>query len=266
MNDRRNNPADDSDLAGRIEKGARWIAASGDIVVFTGAGISTDSGIPDFRGPDGVWTRRDRGLPPPRWKVSPDRVRPNPGHMAVVDLQTMGKLRFLISQNVDNLHLASGIQPGRIAELHGNRQLMKCIRCDRRYARTEIGWDEARFGSGYRTSRPAKGQPACACGGRIISSVVNFGDPMPVREMEVSMEHARGCDLFIVAGSSLTVSPANEFPARAARSGARLIIINREPTPLDHLANLLFAEGIGAVLPAMVAEAKGITGRRPAPR
>ncbi|MBN2496003.1 MAG: hypothetical protein JXR96_15530 [Deltaproteobacteria bacterium] len=242
----------------RIELGASWIAASEDIVVFTGAGISTDSGIPDFRGPDGVWTRRDAGLPPPSWKVPPSLVRPNAGHLAIADLQALGKLRFLISQNVDNLHLASGIQPDRLAELHGNGSLMKCMDCDRRYTREDIGWDEARFGKAYRSSEPVAGQPVCACGGRIISSVVNFGDPMPIREMEEAAEHARACDLFIAAGSSLLVSPANEFPILALRAGARLVIINREPTPIDDHAQLLFREGISQVLPDLVAAARRI--------
>src|SRR5215213_3425243 len=104
----------------QIETMAGWITESKHLVAFTGAGISTDSGIPDFRGPDGVWTRRDRGLPPPRWKVAPGQVRPNPSHLALAELQRIRRLRFLITQNTDNLHRASGIRPEILAELHGN--------------------------------------------------------------------------------------------------------------------------------------------------
>src|SRR3712207_6162025 len=124
------------------------------IVAFTGAGISTDSGIPDFRGPDGVWTRRDAGLAPPRWRVAPGEVRPNAAHLALVELQQSGRLKFLITQNTDNLHRRSGIRPELLAELHGNGHLMRCLACDRQYPRQEVGWDAAKWGPGYRTQRP----------------------------------------------------------------------------------------------------------------
>ena len=110
---------------------ARWIVACEHIVAFTGAGVSTDSGIPDFRGPEGVWTRRDAGLPPPRWRVPPGQVGPNASHRSLVELQRLGKLRFLITQNTDDLHRRSGIRPQLLAELHGNGQLMRCLGCDR---------------------------------------------------------------------------------------------------------------------------------------
>ncbi len=253
----------------RLARAAAWTAEASHLVVFTGAGISTDSGIPDYRGPDGVWTRRDAGLPPPSWKVPPDQVRPNSAHLALVALQKLNKLGFLISQNVDDLHLQSGIELDRIAELHGNKNRMKCLACDRRYSlaprapgpnqpsgprglrEDQIVWEEG-FGKGYRTDQPVPGQPACACGGRIISSVVNFGDPMPEREMALATDHSRRCDLFFAIGSSLTVTPAAYFPVDAVRCGARLVIVNREPTPLDELAALVFREGIGEVLPALV--------------
>ena len=165
-----------------IEKIAQWIIESNHIVAFTGAGISTDSGIPDFRGPDGVWTRRDAGLPPPSWKVSQGQVQPNRSHLALVELQRMNKLQFLITQNTDNLHRQSGIEPAILAELHGNGKLVRCLRCDRQYKRQEVRWDANRFGPGYRTQKPVAGQPRCPdCGGRLISSVVNFGDPTRCR-------------------------------------------------------------------------------------
>jgi len=253
----------DAPLKDRIEALARLIKASKRIVIFTGAGISTDSGLPDYRGPDGVWTRRDKGLPPPRWKVHPDDVRPNASHMAIVELLDLGKLDFLISQNVDGLHLVSGIDPDRIAELHGNGDLMKCYICDRRFTKDEVGWDEEKWGKGYRTSLPVKGQPCCPdCGGRIISSVINFGDPMPEKEMWLAEAHSKRCDLFIVLGSSLVVQPAANMPVYACKAGAKLVIVNQGETPCDKLARLRFHEGIVEVLPPAVERVKALMARR----
>src|SRR5262245_35955632 len=133
-------------LERHIDTIARWVVRCGHLVAFTGAGISTDSGIPDFRGPDGVWPRRDAGLPPPRWQVPAGRVQPNAAHLALAELQRLGRLQFLITQNTDNLHRQSGIDPGRLAELHGNGQLMRCLGCDRQYTRQEVGWDRDRWG------------------------------------------------------------------------------------------------------------------------
>ena len=236
---------------------ARWIVGSKRVVAFTGAGISTDSGIPDFRGPDGVWTRRDAGLPPPRWRVPPGRVGPNASHLALVELQRIGKLRFLITQNTDDLHRSSGISPELLAELHGNGRLMRCLGCDRLRTRQEVGSDAARWGQGYRTQEPVRGQPACAsCGGRLVSSVVNFGDPLPRREYELAERHARDCDLMLVLGSSLTVRPASSLVGLALRSGVRVVLVNRSRTPYDGAATLRVWAGIGEVIPPAVERAK----------
>ncbi len=219
------------DLQERIQKLARWMFESKYLVVFTGAGISTESGLPDFRGPDGVWTRQEKGLPP---KTRPfTSVEPNAGHRAVVELQSLGKLKFLISQNVDNLHLRSGIQPELLAELHGNVAKLRCQRCDTRVDQS-LGLD------------------ICKCGGRLVSSVVNFGDPLPQKDLEESFHHSSRCDLFVVVGSSLVVSPANDMPRVALRSGARLVIINQGETPLDRSCHLRFGEKIREVLPPAV--------------
>jgi NAD-dependent SIR2 family protein deacetylase len=239
--------------AQHIETIARWIVESEHIVAFTGAGISTDSGIPDFRGPQGVWTRRDAGLPAPRWRVPPGMVEPNTSHLALVELQRLGKLHFLITQNTDNLHRRSGIPPELLAELHGNGQLMRCLGCSRLYTHGEVGWDRDRWGPGYRTQRPVPGQPACAvCGGRLISSVVNFGDPLPYREFELAEEHARRCDLMLALGSSLVVTPAASLVGLALRSGARVVLVNQGETPYDGAVTLRAWSSIGEVIPPAV--------------
>ncbi|MBI2898937.1 MAG: Sir2 family NAD-dependent protein deacetylase [Planctomycetes bacterium] len=240
------------EYAERIRRAAEWVAAARHLVAFTGAGISTESGIPDFRGPDGVWTRRDKGLPPP---PMPALVEPNRGHRALVALQDSGRLKFLVSQNVDNLHRRSGIRDGAIAELHGNGDLMRCLKCDGRFPLAEVGWDRDRWGTAYRTEKPRPGQPACRCGGRLISSIVNFGDPLPERDWRAAFDHAGRADVFLAVGSSLVVTPAADLPRRALDGGAKLILVNQGATPLDDEADLLFREPAGEVLTDMVSRA-----------
>jgi len=219
----------------RIKRLAQWMFEAKYILVFTGAGISTESGLPDFRGPDGIWTRQEKGLPP---KTRPfTSVEPNAGHRAIFELQKLSKLKFLISQNVDNLHLRSGIRPELLAELHGNVSKLRCQRCQTQVDKS-LGID------------------TCKCGGRLVSSVVNFGDPLPQKDLEESFHHSSYCDLFIVVGSSLVVSPANEIPKIALRSGARLVIINQGETPMDRSCHLRFDEKIGDVLPPAVNKLK----------
>jgi NAD-dependent deacetylase len=240
-------------LEQHIETISRWIIECKRIVAFTGAGISTDSGIPDFRGPQGVWTRRDAGLPAPRWRVPPGQVKPNASHLSLLELQRLGKLQFLITQNTDNLHRLSGIHPELLSELHGNGQLMRCLGCDRLFTRQEVGWDTNRWGPGYRTQKPMPGQPACAvCGSRLTSSVVNFGDPLPYKELELAEQHARHCDLMLVLGSSLVVEPASSLVGLALRSGARVVLANQGKTPYDEAVTLRVWTGIGEVIPPAV--------------
>ena len=229
------------DLEERIQTLAQWLYESHYIVVFTGAGISTESGIPDFRGPDGVWTRQDKGLPPKPMSKPWDSVEPNTGHLAIVELQKLGKLKFLISQNVDNLHLKSGIRPDLLAELHGNITKLRCILCE-------------------KTIDKSAELSNCKCGGSLTSSVVNFGQSLPERDITLSFEHARKSDLLIVVGSSLVVTPAADMPVEALRSGAKLVIINQGETPFDTNAHLRFIENIGAVLPRAVKRLKRLMG------
>ena len=245
------------ELKERIDLAVKWIHESENLVVFTGAGISTESGIPDFRGPDGVWTRRDKGLPPPKPKVPYDQVKPNSGHYAIVELMKIGKLNYLISQNVDGLHAKSGIPFEMLAELHGNQYFMKCLDCNHKFTFEEVGWDKKIWGPGYRTKRVKKDQPNCpSCNGRVISSIVNFGDPLPFDELEESMRRSENADVFFVIGSSLVVTPAANMPGIAWRNGAKLIILNAGETPYDDIADLRFFEQIGDVFPNIVDKVK----------
>ena len=235
----------------RLLRAAKKIMASKHLVIFTGAGISTESGIPDYRGPQGVWTLKAQGKKP-KQTVSWDKVKPNTGHYAIVDLQNMGLMKFLISQNVDGLHLASGIRPELIAEFHGNRTLMRCLSCDRQFPKKGL-WDEKKWSKGYRTQPVVPGQPVCPrCGSRIISSVVNFGDPIPEKELKLSISHSRKADVFVAVGSSLTVTPAADMPVNAKANDAFLIIINKMQTGLDRFADIRFFEGAGFVLSGIV--------------
>ena len=220
-----------SDLGNRIDILAQWMFEAKRLVVFTGAGISTESGLPDFRGPDGIWTRQAQGLPTERRDFS--AAEPNAGHVAIVELQRLDKLSFLISQNVDNIHLRSGIRPDLLAELHGNIARLRCSRCQ-----TQVD--------------KSANADRCSCGGRLVSSVVNFGQSLPGKELADSFWHSRNCDLFIVVGSSLVVTPAADMPKVALESGARLVIINQGETPFDRVAHLRFEERIGEVLPPAV--------------
>ena len=225
------------DLALRIETLAQWMYECKYLVVFTGAGLSTESGLPDFRGPDGLWTRRDKGLPPEPLKVAWDAVEPNAGHLAIAELQKLNKLKFLISQNVDSLHLKSGIRPDMLAELHGNITKLRCRRCEETVNREE-------------------GRTRCHCGGVLVKSVVGFGEALPRKDLMLSYEHARKSDLFVVVGSSLVVTPAADMPREALLSGAKLVIINQGETPFDRKASLRFQERIGDVLPRAVRRLK----------
>jgi NAD-dependent deacetylase len=225
------------------------------VVVFTGAGISTESGIPDFRSPGGLWTKmapidfqdflRSPDIRAEAWrrKFEIDRTiaqaEPNKGHMAIAKLVDEGKVSHVITQNIDNLHQNSGIPAEKIIELHGNGTYAKCLDCGERH---ELSWVREMF----ETSGLA---PDCrSCGGIVKSATISFGQAMPEEEMNRAHEATLGCDLFLAIGSSLQVYPAAGFPILAKRNGAMLVILNREPTELDQIADLVIHDEIGATL------------------
>ncbi len=224
------------------------------LVILTGAGISTKSGLSDFRGPNGVWTRRDMGLKP--LQTPPiESIQPNIGHLAVAKLFEAGILKFLISQNVDSLHIKSGIPIDKIAELHGNYDFFKCIECDSRFRSGQIKWNKAVFGPGFRKDKQHPDQPKCPnCNGRIISSIINFGDPMPEKELKESFYHAKKADVFMVIGSSLVVQPAASLPVECYKNGGSVIIINKGETALDEIASFKIDDDISQIMENLTKE------------
>jgi NAD-dependent deacetylase len=238
---------------------AEMIEAARRVVVFTGAGISTESGIPDFRSPGGVWSRmqpiyfddfrRREEMRREAWRRVYEGVarwvgaEPNAGHHAVARLVAMGKVSSVITQNVDNLHQDSGVPADRVIELHGNASYIKCLDCGLRH---EI--------EDFRESFTERGEiPACrACGGLVKTATISFGQAMPEAQMARAEAETLACDLFLVLGSSLVVYPAAGFPLLAKQRGARLAIVNREPTEQDALADLVLHQPIGEVMTAAV--------------
>ena len=225
------------------------------VVIFTGAGISTESGIPDFRSPGGLWTKmapidfqdylRDADIRAEAWRRKFEidktivKAEPNKGHMAIAKLVDEGKASHVITQNIDNLHQLSGVPAQKIIELHGNGTYAKCLDCAARY---ELDWVRAQ----YEASLAAPDCPSC--GGIVKSATISFGQAMPEEEMNRAHEATLGCDLFISIGSSLQVYPAAGFPILAKRNGAILAILNREPTELDQIADLVIHDEIGPTL------------------
>jgi NAD-dependent deacetylase len=244
---------------GDAETLAAMIAASDRLVVFTGAGISTESGIPDFRSPGGVWSQmkpiqfedfvRSREMRREAWRRVYHRTAgwtgaaPNHGHHAVARLVQTGKASCVITQNVDNLHQDAGVPANQVIELHGNASYARCLDCLTRFELEEL-----------RPRWQADEDITCtACGGLIKTAVISFGQPMPELEMQRATEEAKLCDLFLVLGSSLVVYPAASLPIIARRAGARLVIVNREATDLDPYANAAIQAEIGPLMTDVVA-------------
>ncbi len=236
---------------------ASLICDSEHCVVFTGAGMSTESGIPDFRGPQGLWKK----MKPVDFNdfVSSETVRqntwqswfehssgllraePNAGHRAIANLVLSGHVSAVITQNVDNLHQQSGVPAERVIELHGNASYAKCLSCGRR---SELADIEREFAATRAVA------PCSDCGGIIKTATISFGQMMPEEPMRRCEQETLESDLFIVLGSSLTVYPAAGFPQLAANNGAKLVIINQEPTALDSVADLTISDSIGKVVTA----------------
>lgn len=244
-----------SALRSDVDQLGEMIAAAKVIVPFTGAGISTESGIPDFRSPGGLWTR-NRPIPFDEFVASQEArdeawrrrfemeatfaaARPGRGHRALAALYKSGKSPAVITQNIDNLHQSSGFASDHVVELHGNTTYARCLGCDKRH---ELAWARKLFEATGRA-------PNCdVCGEPVKTATISFGQAMPEDAMRRANELAQCCDLFLVVGSSLVVWPAAGVPLLAKRSGARLVIINNEPTDHDEFADLVIHHDIGETL------------------
>ena len=254
-------PTDDEDFQESVGALAHLLREARRVVVFTGAGISTESGIPDFRSPGGFWTkyapidfgefvssseaRRESWRRRFATEEMYAAAAPNDGHHAIAELVRRGLITQVITQNIDNLHQASGVPPEQMIELHGNTRYAKCLRCEAHAPLEPI-----------RTYFEEHGDPpACtSCGGLMKTGTISFGEGMPREAMQRAEMASRACDLFIVLGSSLLVQPAASFPVVARKSRAKLVIINRDQTPLDMMASLLIQSAIGPLMKAAVAE------------
>jgi NAD-dependent deacetylase len=244
-------------------RGLRQLIEEAAVVVpFTGAGISTECGIPDFRSPGGIWTKMrpiefgdflaSQEMRDESWRrrfAMEDQfggARPGRGHRALASLYRAGKIPAVITQNIDNLHQASGFAADRVVELHGNTTYASCLDCGKRY---HLTWVRERFtASGGRS-------PDCPdCGGHIKTATVSFGQAMPEAAMRRAQELTDSCDLFLAIGSSLVVWPAAGFPLAAKRNGARLAIINRDATDFDDIADLVVRDDIGSALAPFIAQ------------
>ena len=255
---------DTQDLEALAEKVADLIIKSRKVVVFTGAGVSTESGIPDFRSPGGIWERFDPddftyqkfvSNPESRrkqWQMLREGLltggaEPTPAHYAIAELDRLGKLDCVITQNVDNLHQKAGVPDDKVFELHGNMQWAVCLDCGRRYPFGEI---KARLDKGVEI-------PDCkGCHGILKPDVVLFGEQLPSQVLSEAGRRSYGCDLFIVIGSTLVVYPAAYMPIYATSAGAKLVIINLSATPMDNQAVFLIRAKAGEAMSGVVQKVK----------
>ena len=238
-----------------------WIDAASAVVVLTGAGISTDSGRPDFRGPNGVWTKdpkaermatlqvylADSDLRERAWQMRLEHpawtATPSSGHVALARLEEKGRLDTLITQNIDGLHQSAGSSPEIVVEIHGTLKEVVCMSCDERAPMTKA----------LERVRAGEADPPCrSCGGILKSATISFGQSLVPDDLERARRAASSCDVFMAIGSSLTVFPVAHLPRVALEAGARLVILNGEPTPYDALADAVITAPLAETLPAIV--------------
>ncbi|MCB0980716.1 MAG: Sir2 family NAD-dependent protein deacetylase [Ilumatobacteraceae bacterium] len=247
-------------MAAELDIAAGWVREAERVVAFTGAGISTDSGIPDFRGPNGVWTKNPAAEkaatlqhyladPEVRRAAWQNRLRsstwsaePNLGHRALVELERQGRLMAVVTQNVDGLHQAAGHDPANVIEVHGTMRYTRCWGCNDRRPMEDL----------LERVRAGEDDPSCdRCGGIVKSDTISFGQNLVPEVIEAAMVAAERCDVLIAAGSSLSVFPAANVVPRAKSAGARVIIVNGQPTNMDRFADALLIGQLGDILPAL---------------
>ena len=253
------------DIDAKLFNVANLIAKSKNTVVFTGAGVSTESGIPDFRSPGGIWSKYDpedftyqKFLSSSKarkihWEVYSggnllsDDIKPNPAHYAITELDSLGKLDCVITQNIDNLHQEAGVPDNKVFQLHGSKNWVTCLNCRMRYPMREIA---------IRVSQKEH-EPNCnKCGGILKPDVVFFGESLPYNVLTEAIDRSEHCDLFIVIGSSLVVYPAASMPIYAVEAGADLVIINLSSTSMDSYAKVIIRSMAGESMPKIVENLK----------
>jgi len=254
----------------KIREIAEWIVNAKSVVVFVGAGLSTESGIPDFRSPGGVWDKYDpedfyfqnfisnETAREKYWQMATEMYEsmkdapPNAGHFAIAELERLGKLDCLITQNIDGLHFKAGNSEDKVLELHGTAMHVTCLSCSKRYERDDI---QARVAAGD------KGPRCDTCGGLLKPATISFGQPMPERETAEAYRRSEACGLFMVIGSSLVVHPAAYMPVVAKQGGSRLAIVNRDETACDNIADIIVNGTAGPVMAAILENVKQLTGQ-----
>jgi len=248
-----------------MEQIAQWIIESKRTVVFSGAGLSTESGIPDFRSPGGIWDRYDpedfyfqnflasEASREKYWQLATEmyepmkKAQPNSAHLAIAELEKLGKLDCVITQNIDGLHLKAGNSEEKVIQLHGTAMCVSCLNCGKKFDREGI----------QERLQKTKKVPYCDdCNGPLKPATISFGQPMPERETQEAYHRSSLCDLFIVIGSSLVVQPAASMPLVAKRNGAKLVIINRDPTSYDDLADNVIHDQAGPTMAAILEKVK----------
>jgi len=250
----------------QIEKIAELIVNAQRIVVFVGAGLSTESGIPDFRSPGGVWDKYDpedfyfqnfvssEASREKYWQMATEMyesmkdAKPNQAHHVLAELEKLGRLDCLITQNIDGLHFKAGNSPEKVLELHGTAMHVTCLSCNKRYERDAIQ---------LRIARGEKAPLCDECAGLLKPATISFGQSMPERETREAYERSATCDLFIVIGSSLVVQPAANMPVVAHRNGAKLVIVNRDETACDDIANIIVKAQAGTAMAAVLEKVLG---------
>jgi NAD-dependent deacetylase len=254
-----------------IEDVADWVRDAARVTVLTGAGISTDSGIPDFRGPNGVWTKdpaaeklstlqhymADPEIRKRSWQLRVEHpawaAEPGPGHKALAELEKNGKVHTLITQNIDGLHQMAGSSDDSVIEIHGTMREVICMGCGET-APMQRALDRVRAGE--------EDPPCRTCGGILKSATISFGQNLVASDLMRAQAAAENCDVFLSIGTSLTVAPVSYLPWNAVQTGARLVIVNAQPTPCDAIAEAVFTEPIADVLPALVELVTGSNSRR----
>jgi NAD-dependent deacetylase len=249
----------------KLKQVAQWITTSKKVIVFSGAGLSTESGIPDFRSPGGVWDRYNpedfyfqnflasEASREKYWQMATEMyepiktAQPNQAHLAIAELEKLDRLDCVITQNIDGLHFKAGNSEEKVIQLHGTAIFVSCLSCKKRYDRDEI---QERIKEGQKA-------PSCDdCGGLLKPATISFGQSMPEKETEEAYHRSSLCDLFIVVGSSLVVQPAASMPLVAKRNNAKLVIINRDPTPYDDMADVVIHSQAGSTMASILEHVK----------